>query len=66
LFITVEFIHCKFKINNAGPFSVNFFQLLIDWPYESKLTDFNSASPIKYFDGKHLLYLTEKPTVCAS
>jgi hypothetical protein len=49
------------QINNAGPFSVNNFQLIVDWPYESLL---NSYRNHRYKDpyGKHLLYLTEKPT----
>ena len=56
-------IEHTYLVNNNGPFSVNFFQLIIDWPYETRLANFNANSPINYFDGKHLLYLTEKPTV---
>ena len=58
-------IEHTYIINNGGPFSVNFFQLEVDWPYESRLVDFNDAvnkaRPGDH-DGKYLLYLTEKPT----
>jgi hypothetical protein len=55
-------IEHTYKINNAGPFSVNFFQLIVDWPYETRLLDLNPSTNEKFEDGKHLLYLTEKPT----
>lgn len=56
-------IEHTYIINNGGPFSVRNFHLLVDWPYESRLFDFNPINPIKFIDGKHLLYLIEKPTV---
>jgi hypothetical protein len=56
-------IEHTYIITNGGPFTVNFFQLIVDWPYELRLRDFNPKSSIKYYDGKHLLYLAEKPTV---
>jgi hypothetical protein len=51
-------IEHTYKINNAGPFSVNFFQLIVDWPHETRLED--PLNQLK--QGKHLLYLIEKPT----
>jgi hypothetical protein len=46
------------KINNGGPFSVQFFQLIIEWPHETRIvSNLNNLS-----HGKHLLYLIEKPT----
>lgn len=49
------------QINNAGPFSVNKFQLIVNWPYEARIkTMYNGRYNDTY--GKHLLYLTEKPT----
>lgn len=57
-------IEHTYIINNGGPFSVNFFQLEVDWPYESRLVDFESISKSRPgdYEGKYLLYLTEKPT----
>lgn len=55
-------IEHTYKINNAGPFSVNFFQLIIDWPHETRLDD-HLDSTNQFHQGKHLLYLIEKPTV---
>jgi hypothetical protein len=57
-------IEHTYIINNGGPFSVNFFQLEVDWPYESRLVDFETTSKSRPgdYEGKYLLYLTEKPT----
>ena len=57
-------IEHTYIINNGGPFSVNFFQLEVDWPYESRLVDFDGVSKSRPgdYEGKYLLYLTEKPT----
>jgi hypothetical protein len=46
-----------YKINNGGPFSVNNFQLVVDWPHETRLPHLNH---LRF--GKHLLYLVERPT----
>ena len=50
-------IEHTYKINNGGPFSVESFQLIIDWPHETRLSNLNQLR-----HGKHLLYLIEKPT----
>jgi hypothetical protein len=60
-------IEHTYTIINTGPFSVDYFQLAVDWPHETKLNDFNPSSSLSdsnytNINGKHLLYLTEKPT----
>lgn len=50
-------IEHTYKINNGGPFSVESFQLIVDWPHETRLSGINNLR-----HGKHLLYLIEKPT----
>lgn len=56
-------IEHTYKVNNGGPFSIQSFYLIIDWPYESRLVDFDTENNLQFIAGKHLLYLTEKPTV---
>lgn len=50
-------IEHTYKINNGGPFSVQSFQLIVEWPHETRLPYLDSMH-----HGKHLLYLVEKPT----
>lgn len=52
-------IEHTYKINNGGPFSVSSFQLVVDWPHETRLPSPN-LNHLRY--GKHLLYLIERPT----
>ncbi|RNA43640.1 integrin alpha-PS1 isoform X2 [Brachionus plicatilis] len=55
-------IEHTYNINNGGPFSVHNFHLIIDWPYESRLVNFDIENNLQFVAGKHLLYLIEKPT----
>ncbi len=50
-------IEHTYKINNGGPFSIQSFQLVVEWPHETRLSYQNTMS-----HGKHLLYLVERPT----
>ncbi len=51
-------IEHTYKILNEGPFSIQFFQLVIEWPHETRLNNLNELK-----QGNHLIYLIEKPTV---
>jgi hypothetical protein len=64
LYYMKNFLIFFLKVTNGGPFSVNYFQLIVDWPYEARSKiHLDIPDQNRKIIRKQLLYLTEKPTV---